>query len=69
VLGADVEEQKVAVVALAFQAPLFGTELQCSLFFVNFIVPEPERTHFGSAGRVFFAQGVALPGTGHQDAG
>ena len=67
VLGTDIEEHKIGVVAMALQSPFFGAELQRVLFCVHFFVEEFEGPHFGGAGGMFLAERVALPGAGHEN--
>src|SRR5262245_54865176 len=67
-LRPKIEEHKIGILAAAFESPIFRAKLQRRLLSVFLLFGQTELPHLGGARRMFFAQGVALPGRRHQDA-
>ena len=66
-LGTDVQEHEVGVLALGFHPIFCGIELQVILLLFLVVVGELKAFHVGGPGRVFFPEGMTFPGFGHQD--
>jgi len=66
-VGSEIQEHKLAVVAFALHAPFLGDKAECLLLELKFVLIDGVGVHLGGPRRVLLAQRVPSPGGRQQN--